>query len=711
MGIDYFAQHGPFGAYASFTLGRLHRSGGFGLELGRPADQEVYVAFGREGERSRALPFFEGFLPEPDEAFGTETGGGVPTGFTSWDLFTPEAIERRLGWASDTWRAGDLQFRLLTPFGVVSNPSSPATEDLRLAVLPAILAEVELDNTASNRQAWAFVGISRKEAGPLRRLSESTGGRLVGIADETKYGLAAIPEAGRVEEVLTWDIPSVVRTGVGGPNRWVGQGGLLLRVGPGERGVFTLALGFFRDGIVTSGIASRYYYTRFYPRLEDVLQTALEHRSGLKAVCEERDRELRESGLSEDRQFLLAHATHSYYANTQLLEAGGEPLWVVNEGEYQWMNTFDLAADQLFFELRFHPWAVRNILDMYASRYRYHDEVQDVRSGRTRHPGGLSFPHDIGIANQFMPPEWGSYEEPDQPGCFSFMTHEQLVNWILCTCTYGLTQGDDVWLHAQDEVLTGCLESLLNRDHHESTQRDGVMSYDSTRCGSGGQEITTYDSLDPSLGQARGNLYLAVKTWAAYVGLGTVLDRIGRVAEAEVARRQARSAAGTIAGRFDPQKGFIPAVFDENVESRVIPAVEGLAFPAVWGDREVLSPDGPYGDLVNVLGAHLRTVLSPGVCIDAESGGWKISSTSTNTWMSKIAMCQFVAEDVLGFEFEDAREWDRAHVRWQQEGCADWAFTDQVRSTDGAPLGSRYYPRGVSAILWLHTPIDQAVRD
>ena len=45
--------------------------------------------------------------------------------------------------------------------------------------------------------------------------------------------------------------------------------------------------------------------------------------------------------------------------------------------------------------------------------------------------------------------------------------------------------------------------------------------------------------------------------------------------------------------------------------------------------------------------------------------------------------------------------WDTAHVRWQQVGSAAHGPTDQVRSGDGSDLGSRLYPRLVTAVLWL----------
>lgn len=60
-----------------------------------------------------------------------------------------------------------------------------------------------------------------------------------------------------------------------------------------------------------------------------------------------------------------------------------------------------------------------------------------------------------------------------------------------------------------------------HRDHPVPEERDGIMSCDSSRT-QGGAEITTYDSLDKSLGQARDSLYLGGKAWAAYVLLNKI---------------------------------------------------------------------------------------------------------------------------------------------------------------------------------------------
>jgi len=714
---DFYAHHSPFGAFASFTLGRYGKKGGFGLELAGPAQQDVYVALVRPGQGVQALPFYAGAQSGGSEAY---TGG--PSGDEhfplTWTAFAEKKISRTMGWASDTWNAGDLSFTLYTPFGTVPDPLQTDDETLRRHLCPAILAEITVDNTGGDTGAFAFFGMGGGD--PLRALSETTAGGLRGIARETQYGFAVVPgpDSDGAREVLTWGIQEAVsKAGVEDAplNRLANRGGVLLPVPAGSVRTFTLILGFYRGGVVTSGIPASYLYTRLFTGLEDVLGFAARHAEALKAVARQRDEELDEAPLGDERKFLLAHATHSYHGSTMLLhdelgemmlsprDSRHRPLWCVNEGEYRMLNTFDLTVDHAFWEMRYHPWSLRNTLDLFVKRYAYADEVQDATlPDRPHHPGGISFTHDMGVANQFSPPGYSSYERPDLSDCFSYMTAEQLANWCLCAALYGLGTQDIFWLALRRETLVACLHSLMNRDSPDEGRRDGVMAMDSSRCGIG-QEITTYDSLDASLGQARGNAYLAVKIWAAYLALSRCFDKLGCENEAVAAEEEAARAAGTIASNFDRKKRFLPAVFETGNpghESRIIPAIEGLVFPQVLGDGVALSENGPFGELIVILKQHLETVLKKGVCLDRKSGGFKMSSTSENTWMSKIFLSQYVAESVLGVPL--APSVDAAHAKWQREGdCRDYAFTDQVRSTDGKDLGSRFYPRGVTAILWL----------
>ena len=80
---------------------------------------------------------------------------------------------------------------------------------------------------------------------------------------------------------------------------------------------------------------------------------------------------------------MIAHATHSYYGSTQLLEVDRQPFWVVNEGEYCMMNTLDLAVDHVFWELEHNPWLVRNLLDTFVSSLQLHGRGQGLQ-GRSQ---------------------------------------------------------------------------------------------------------------------------------------------------------------------------------------------------------------------------------------------------------------------------------------------------------------------------------------
>jgi hypothetical protein len=113
-----------------------------------------------------------------------------------------------------------------------------------------------------------------------------------------------------------------------------------------------------------------------------------------------------------------------------------------------------------------------------------------------------------------------------------------------------------------------------------------------------------------------------------------------------------------------------------------------------------------HGPMVSAIRRHSQRLLT-----DAETGnlfadgGIKLSSTSNNSWMSKIAIFQFVARSILRLEEADARigqvmrKADTAHARWQTDGSGFWGCSDQF--VNGEAKGSRYYPRIITAALWL----------
>jgi hypothetical protein len=698
----YHTQHSPFGAFASFACGLPGSPGGFGQSLGGPAGQNLYVAFRVAEGVWQQLPLL-----------GAEAANGVlaylgdnPSAFEPLRVRTlaPETdYVRELGWASDTWRVGPFHFALHSPWDKTTDPAAMSAEASRLAFAPVVCAEIAYDNSAGTSPVELFFG-ANNPGQPWRALAD-TDPSLLGFAAGTAFGFATVsaPAVGSAAPHQGFDPYQMRLRDHRGIHLLGAVAGLAFTVPAGARASFPLVLGFYRGGLTTTGISSRFLYSALFTDLEEVLRHGLASHARYLALSARRDAELAASKLDTNQRWLLAQATHSYLGSTQLLLVGegaaARPLWNVNEGEYRMINTFDLTVDHLFFELEWHPWAVRNALDLFADRYSYTDTIHTPDGRRAQ--GGLSFTHDMGVADQFTPPGCSSYECRDLHGCFSHMTMEQLLNWICCAATYAEHARDDAWLRGHLPLLDACAESLRRRDDPEPARRDGLLKWDSDRCGDHGSEITTYDSLDVSLGQARNNLYIAGKALAAWLLLERAYARLGRPADSAAARTSADLCAHAIAGKFDAATGFFPAVFEAGNQSRILPAVEGLVFPLFLGwAGEVRAR---YPELFAAYERHLANALRTGVCIDAQSGAWKISSTSTNTWFSKIAIAQHVVRTLFPAALSpEARAADAVHARFQQSApCGRSAMVDQVRSTDGGDIGSRYYPRIVTACLWL----------
>jgi len=703
MNRFFNAHHSPIGAYASFTLGFPGDSGGFDLEMARPPRENVFIGVeSADGKICEALPFFAAAEDESKRYDVEKTDDNRESDDKIRVVpFPRDRIDRDFRLATDTWRAGDLTFTLYSPVLPVPDPATAGEEELKRALVPAVLAELTVDNTRGHRTRRAFFGYKGGDPYRSMRRLDDTAPDLKGVGQGRHTAIASkdpdvrSAQAFSIENILNTRFTENWAFGLGT------LGALIMETPPGEKRTFRFAICFHRAGIVTTGIEASYLYTRWFPDIESVARYALEHFEERTELARQANRMIDDTALSDDQKFMMAHAIRSYYGNTQLLEADGKPIWVVNEGEYRMMNTFDLTVDQLFYELKMNPWTVRNELDLFVSRYSYRDRVRFPGQEET-HEGGISFTHDMGVANAFSRPGHSVYEMYGLTGCFSHMTHEQLVNWVLCAAVYVTQTNDRAWLKQNLQVMADCLTSMLNRDHPDPAQRNGLMGLDSTRT-MGGAEITTYDSLDVSLGQARNNIYLAGKCWAAYVAMEKLFREEGRDDLAALAGGQAERCARSIVAHMKPE-GYIPAVLNEGNDSRIIPAIEGLVFPYFTGCPEALDENGRFGDYIRALKRHLQTVLVEGVCLFPD-GGWKISSTSNNSWLSKIYLCQFVARHLLGLPWDEkGRAADAAHVAWlTHPELSIWSWSDQIIA--GKIAASKYYPRGVTSILWLEEAI------
>lgn len=692
--IFYNANHSPIGAYASFTLGFPGAAGGPGMERTGPADTNVYIgAERREGGSYESFPFFAGGDDESRRYDVEKETVEKEEGF--FDRIPYQEIRREFCAASDTWRAGDLEFTLYNQVTPVPDPEHCGDEALKEAIVPSVLAELTVDNTGCPAARKAFFGFNSVEANygmrPFR------GGKLQGVGQGGSLAIFtedpdAHPAVGFCPECILAETDR---------ENWMFQLGqtalLVLDVPADVKKTFRFAVCFYQGGQATYGIPTKYYYTKYFDSVEAVGDYTLSRYDVIKEKCLAANAAFDRENLTPEQRFMMWHAIKSYYNSSQLLIKEGKPLWIINEGEFRMMNTMDLTVDQLFYEMKMNPWTVKNELDFYLDSYSYEDKVR-FPGDTAEYEGGLTFCHDMGMGNVFAPLGRSVYEKCGLTDCFSYMSHEQVVNWLCCALLYLKQTKDQEWNSSHKEVIKRCFTSMLHRDHPDPEKRNGVMGLDSSRT-KGGAEITTYDSLDVSLGQARNNIYLAGKCWAAYVGLADYFAENGEPELAADAAEQARRCAGTVAAHMTAD-GYIPAVMDEDNDSKIISAIEGLVFPYVLELKEALDENGVFGDYIRALKKHFASVLKKGTCL-FEDGGWKLSSTSNNSWLSKIYLCEFVASEILGFDRKTyMEEADKAHAAWlTHPEHSYWCWSDQIVS--GVISASKYYPRGVTSVLWL----------
>lgn len=737
------------GAFMSFTCGNFGTRGGIGLQIGQPGDQEVFIGY-KEGDRYsdatlKCLPFYTAAVNRSADAFLVEQAGPAEQNVKPDAVpFADGAFARTYGWASDGWEAEGLRFTVYSPFGAIPDPAVDSEQAMRAGLLPAVIARLELDNTKGTTTRTAMFALNHARPGS-RILEDDLGSGRLGFAFRREAGGAAelldftASDKGAKTDAqpfvfMRWSASDGVRE-KHNPVHLLGScPGFGFEVPAGKKYGLTIALGSYLEGFQTNGLDGRYLYARYFKGLGDVLKAALDQADTLVAKAKELDAKLAATALSADQRFLIAHATHSYYGSTQLLEVEGEPFWVVNEGEYCMMNTLDLSVDHVFWELDHNPWLVRNLLDNFVRRYSYVDEVKvyttefAVASGTTQvdpsqtppppdeaqlnrpyetKPGGISFCHDMGAHNNFSPKGRSSYELANLTGCFSYMTVEQLCNWVLTAGCYVAKTRDLAWLKKTKDVVAACLESMVNRSGDV-----GFAQFDSTRC-AGGQEITTYDSLDHSLAQTRNNVYVAVKTWATYRALALLFRELGDAAS----KAKCEALAAKVAAAVSEQAvdGVLPAIFEKGnpgYASRILPAVEGCVYPLYFvqtgfdgGTQEGVYASEAEKRMFAVLREHTRNLL-----LDKErrnlfaDGGIKLSSTSNNSWMSKISIFMHVTRKVFGLDADAAvaavlQQADAAHLKWQTEGSSYWACCDQIVSGEGK--ASRYYPRIITSALWM----------
>ncbi len=489
-----------------------------------------------------------------------------------------------------------------------------------------------------------------------------------------------------------------------------------LGVPAGQTKSLTVVVAYYRSTVVDTRINAAYYYTKLFSSMDNVIDSAFAEFPDAQARCQQLANAMQNAGLNPYRQFLASDALHSYQCNTvYLVDPTNGVYWREVEGAYGNINTCDLMVDHAFYSVEMHPWALRNVLDTFSGAanagvgYTFTHALYNETTGAQVSANGFSFQHEMGGNNSNGQVSNDPNTDPTEyETVFSYMGQEELDDWVACAGLYWTHSGDNVWLTNNAALLRSCLNSERLRDDTNSAARDGVTTYLNYSTQSGKYEITTYDSLDPSLQDPRAGAYTAVKNWAAYVALQAMFNQLGDSANATIASNQAALCSSSVTNGWNASLGYIPASLAGNNTSATLPILEGLALVQWMGftnatDRQA----GPYAPMLQTLRNHALAVLMPGRCLDATSGGLKITSANDNTFPSKEFIAQYAAETVLGLTGNTVDGTvDQVNATLQMLQAPYQGLSDQINSPGGTtPANSSlHYPRGITSALWWLTP-------
>jgi len=613
---------------------------------------------------------------------------------SSATFFPGTNVQRTLTPCTDEWNinGGALTFIHYTPAWHMPDLNSATLADKRRFFLPATWLVFTINNTNSTAEDFYF---GLRASGTQQSYSSGA------------YQGFSVGEAALAVQTGSCDLLS--GSGLTAALDGMTSGfAFHLNVPAGQTKMLTVVVAYYRSTVLDTRISGSYYYTSLFGSLDSVIDAAFTGFADARMRCSQLKMAMANSGLNPYRQFLAAHALHSYMACTAcLIDPGNRVYWREMEGEYNYINTFDLTVDHAFYDGDMYPWALRNVLDTYSGAingagYFFIHPLYNLEQPAPVSTNGFSFHHDMGQGATSIAP--GTDPTPYE-NTYSYMGQEELQNWLLCAGLYWSHSGDDAWLTNNATLLQTCLASMLLRDDTNAAARDGITT-DINILGVNDQEITTYDALDPSLKSPRWNGMTTVKNWAAYVALQAMFNRIGDTADATTCQNEATACARSITNAWYTYRGslgYIPALLNGGNTSAIIPMVEGLAVPAQMGlTNAVDRVSGPYASMLQALSNHMSAVLVSGRCLDATSGGWKLSSANGNTWQSKVYLCQYVTENVLGILNSNVNGTvDQIHATFQMVEAPYQGWSDQLQSTgSGSPLGSRHYPRGVTSALW-----------
>lgn len=599
---------------------------------------------------------------------------------TNARFFPDASSQRTLTPCTDEYTVGGLTFTHYTPAWLMADLKAATLSDKRRYFLPATWLAFTVTNTNSAPEDFYF-GLPA----PVMPRTFANG-----AYQGVTFGEAALAvQSGSCELLSGAGLTSVFNG--------LTQGfAFHLGVPAGQTRTLMVVIAYYRSAVVDSRTGAAYYYTSLYPSIDSVIDSAFAGLGNAQMRCQQLATALSRAGLNPYRQFLACQALHSYMADTACLidPQGGVHWWEV-EGQFNYINTFDLTVDHAFYDSYMQPWALRNVLDAYSGALPgtgYSFDTPLYGPGGTRVSShGFSFDHDMGLF-----PTSGT-----GPAYGACMGDEELQSWVLCAGLYWSHTSDHAWLTNNAAALQACLNSMLLRDNTNAAARDGITKNVNA------SEITTFDDLDASLQRPAFSGRLAVRNWACYLALNAMFGQIGDAADAATCENMAAVAAQTIVNRWKTYQatlGYIPALLDGSDTAAIIPMVEGLAYPAAMGLTHAIDrTGGPYAAMLQALSNHLVAVLVPGRCLDAGSGAWlTTSATPAISWQSKNFIAQYVTEVVLGLTNRNVDGLvDQIHASLQIQDSPHAGYSDALNGTGIFQYaGGAHYPRGITSALW-----------
>jgi len=672
--------HAAIGTYSNFAYGAKGDKCGFGfssssIPYSSSGGGVVIALSGSSG--LQALPF-------------VASTAGISASAT---FFPDTNVQRTLTPCTDQWNVnnGGLTWTNYTPAWKMPSFDAATLACKQYFFLPATWMVFTIHNTNSTAEDFYF-GLP-------------VGGTQTSYASGTYQGFA-VGEGAMAVQTGTCDLLSgtALKTALSGMSSGFA---FHVNIPAGQTKSLTVVLADYRSTVTDSRISAHYYYTSLFGSMDSVISAAFAEFADAQTRCQQLATAMAGANLNAYRQFLASDALHSYQACTAAeLDATNGFLWREMEGAYNYVNTFDLTVDHAFYDSLMYPWALRNVLDTYSgtfngSGYTYAHPLYDIVANAVVSPGGFGFHHDMGQGLTSASP---ATDPTTYDSSYSYMGQEELQNWILSAGLYWNRSGDNTWLTNNMALLQTCLNSMLLRDDTNAATWDGVTTYLNERGGTV-PEITTYDALDSSLKAPRLNAMTTVKNWASYLALQAMFKQIGDTSDATTCSNMAGLAAQSIVNAWNTYHGtlgFIPAFLDGSNQTPLLPIVEGLSYPAQMGlTNAVDRVNGPYAAMLLALSNHVAAVLTPGECLDATTGSWKLSGSSANSWQSKIYLGQYIVENILGINSSNVvGTIDQIHATLQIQESSYQGWSDQLDSAGGSPHGSYHYPRGVTSALW-----------